>query len=110
MMNVVSFFVTDDDDIVIQSGSSQELHLKDNALPGTVHLGVAPQGRYKYIRGEFVPYSPPITYQDARKSAYPSTEEQMDMLWHAMEQGVLPKAEPFYSVLLSVKTRYPKNS
>ncbi|WP_313739985.1 hypothetical protein [Pseudomonas sp.] len=45
----------------------------------------------------------------ARRAAeYPPLEEQLDMLWHAMDQGAIPKAEPFYSTLQRVKQQYPK--
>jgi hypothetical protein len=32
----------------------------------------------------------------------------MDMLWHAMDTGVLPKVEPFYTDILNIKAQYPK--
>lgn len=44
----------------------------------------------------------------ARASAYPAIEEQLDMLWHAMNQGTMPKAEPFYSTIQKVKQQNPK--
>lgn len=47
-------------------------------------------------------------YAGRRAADYPSVQEQMDMLWHAMACGALPKVEPFYSTLLAVKQRYPK--
>lgn len=43
-----------------------------------------------------------------RASEYPAVEEQLDMLWHAMDQGVMPKAEPFYTTLQKVKQQHPK--
>lgn len=50
----------------------------------------------------------PITcYRDKRRAAYPPIGEQLDMLWHAMDEGVLPVAEPWYSVIKAVKRRYP---
>ena len=44
-----------------------------------------------------------------RKAEYPSVQEQLDMLWHAMDQGQFPKAEPFYSSIKRIKDRYPKD-
>ncbi|MBF8688051.1 MULTISPECIES: hypothetical protein [Pseudomonas] len=44
----------------------------------------------------------------ARATDYPAIEEQLDMLWHAMDQGTMPKAEPFYSTIRRVKQQYPK--
>ena len=43
-----------------------------------------------------------------RKAEYPPVAEQLDMLWHAMDQGQLPKAEPFYSNIKRIKDKYPK--
>ena len=44
----------------------------------------------------------------ARAAEYPSVTEQLDMLWHAMNEGQTPKAEPFYSALQKIKQQYPK--
>ncbi|MDO7909503.1 hypothetical protein Q6A49_03040 [Pseudomonas sp. 22-AL-CL-001] len=44
----------------------------------------------------------------AREEDYPPLAEQLDMLWHAMDQGATPKVEPFYSTLHAVKQKYPK--
>lgn len=48
------------------------------------------------------------SYVKHRLNAYPSLGDQMDMLWHAMNNGVIPKVEPFYTQILDVKTQYPK--
>ena len=44
----------------------------------------------------------------ARAKEYPSVTDQMDMLWHAMDDGTLPKVEPFYSTIKAVKDSVPK--
>ncbi|MBH3377951.1 hypothetical protein [Pseudomonas asiatica] len=105
---VVSYFVTDQQGVVIQTGTSQRLHLNDHAQGGRLHLGAAPHGRFKYINGEFEPYTPEVSYDLARRDGYPPIEEQLDMLWHAMDQGAMPKAEPFYTTLQRVKQQHPK--
>jgi hypothetical protein len=46
--------------------------------------------------------------QQARKRSYPSVGDQLDMLWHAMDDGVMPKIEPFYSSIKAVKDAHPK--
>lgn len=55
---------------------------------------------------------PPVDmdYRKARYAAYPSVQEQMDMLWHAMDTNVLPKVEPFYSEIKAVKEAYPTDN
>ena len=52
----------------------------------------------------------PVSYAGQRRAAYPTTGDQLDMLWHAMNDGVLPKVEPFYSDIKAVKARFPKPS
>jgi hypothetical protein len=52
----------------------------------------------------------PVTYIESRQSTYPSVTEQLDMLWHAMDNNSIPKAEPFYSTIKTVKEAYPKDN
>lgn len=54
------------------------------------------------------PVNPPETYVDVRKRLYPSVEQQLDMLWHSMNRNEIPKSEPFFTVLQTVKTAVPK--
>jgi hypothetical protein len=56
----------------------------------------------------FDPEVPARTYRDLRRSDYPTVQEQLDALWHAMDQGLLPKVEPMYSQVRAVKQRHPK--
>lgn len=49
-------------------------------------------------------------YAERRAAEYPGLTEQLDMLWHAMDKGEMPKSEPFYSSLKDVKERFPKES
>jgi hypothetical protein len=51
----------------------------------------------------------PPSYVRERRRAYPSVEQQLDWLWHAMHDGAMTAIEPFYSQLLAVKTKYPKS-
>jgi hypothetical protein len=51
-----------------------------------------------------------MDYRRARLDAYPALHEQLDMLWHAMDEDVLPRVEPFYSHILAVKEAYPKDN
>lgn len=50
-----------------------------------------------------------IDYVALRVENYPPVQEQMDMLWHAMDDGVLPKVEPFYSKIKAVKETFKKD-
>lgn len=58
--------------------------------------------------GRVIPPKPAPTYDQARRSMYPRVEEQLDMLWHAMDGYHTPRIEPFYSVIKAVKDANPK--
>lgn len=47
-------------------------------------------------------------YQRQRKEEYPKIEEQLDLLWHAIDSGNLDKTSNFYLQLKQVKEKYPK--
>lgn len=84
------------DEFVIESQADVEIDSVDPAT-GQVVAGGRPAAPVD------------MDYRKARLASYPSVNEQMDMLWHAMNDNVLPRAEPFYSRLLAVKQAYPKD-
>ena len=47
-------------------------------------------------------------YRKLRRAEYPPVADQMDALWHAMDDGTMPKVEPFYSQIKAVKDKYRK--
>jgi hypothetical protein len=47
-------------------------------------------------------------YRKLRVAEYPKLGDQFDAIWHAMDQGLLPKIEPMYSEIKAVKDKYPK--
>ena len=47
-------------------------------------------------------------YKEDRKLEYAPISDQLDMLWHAMDTGILPKVDSFYSINKSIKDKYPK--
>lgn len=47
-------------------------------------------------------------YRLQRRREYPSVGDQLDCLWHAMDLNQLPRIEPFYSDIKTVKDRFPK--
>jgi hypothetical protein len=47
-------------------------------------------------------------YQRVRARQYPSINDQLDMLWHAMDAGALPKVDSFYDAIKAVKLANPK--
>lgn len=45
---------------------------------------------------------------EPRKLAYPSLEEQLDKLFHDIENGTLDQSGEFFNALKAVKDAYPK--
>ena len=54
---------------------------------------------------------PTPAYVSQRKSAYPSIGDQLDMLWHSIDENEELKSKyfSFYQAIKSIKTKYPKN-
>ena len=50
-------------------------------------------------------------YIAKRKSAYPAIGDQLDMLWHSIDQNPELKSKyfDFYEAIKAVKVKYPKN-
>lgn len=47
-------------------------------------------------------------HKPLRAAEYPSVTEQLDALWHAMDQGTIPKVDGFYDSIKAVKDKFPK--
>ena len=54
---------------------------------------------------------PTPAYVSKRKSAYPSIGDQLDMLWHSIDQNPALKSEyfDFYEAIKAVKVKHPKS-
>lgn len=50
----------------------------------------------------------PPSFAAARRLAYPSIGSQLDMLWHAMDRGEIPKAVEWFERIAAVKAAHPK--
>ena len=50
-------------------------------------------------------------YAELRRNAYPDIGDQLDMLWHSIDQDAELKQKyfDFYQAIKSVKVKYPKN-
>ena len=50
-------------------------------------------------------------YAEQRRNAYPAIGDQLDMLWHSIDQDAELKQKyfDFYQAIKSVKVKYPKN-
>ena len=53
---------------------------------------------------------PTPAYVSQRASAYPSIGDQLDMLWHSIDENAELKQKyfAFYEAIKSVKVKYPK--
>ena len=51
------------------------------------------------------------SYINQRKNAYPEIGDQLDMLWHSIDQDPQLKSKyfDFYEAIKAVKVKYPKN-
>lgn len=49
-------------------------------------------------------------YKRDRASKYPAIEEQLDKLWHDINNGTLTTSGEFYTAINTVKTNNPKPS
>ena len=47
-------------------------------------------------------------YAKARRAAYPDIEEQLDVLWHGMNNSPELRIEPWFSIIKGIKDRNPK--
>lgn len=47
-------------------------------------------------------------YIEKRQFAYAKIADQLDMLWHAMDSGEIPKSKAFYDAINTIKQKYPK--
>ena len=50
-------------------------------------------------------------YAEQRRNAYPAIGDQLDMLWHSIDQDPQLKSKyfDFYEAIKAVKVKYPKN-
>ena len=47
-------------------------------------------------------------YHRKRLEAYPQIGDQLDMLWHAMNEDASKRLEPFYSTIKTIKETFQK--
>ena len=66
------------------------------------------------LQGEYLKgYAPEPPYTWKRQQAYPQLGEQLDMIWHLIDDGTLGeeiKNTEFYLKLKEVKDKYPKEN
>jgi len=50
-----------------------------------------------------------LGYKVLRAKEYPSIKDQLDMIWHAIDEDKLDKTSDFYLRLKAVKDEFPKD-
>jgi hypothetical protein len=50
-----------------------------------------------------------VKYKQLRKVSYPDVGAQLDALWHAMDENIIPRIEPMYSDVKAIKDQFTKN-
>lgn len=71
-------------------------------------------GSIEYIETDEVPvFEPPLPveppYNIKRMKEYPEVGNQLDMIWHMMEDDTIPgKGSTWYNSILEIKEKYPK--
>ena len=58
---------------------------------------------------EVAPIKEAASIRQSRRDEYMPIGDQLDALWHAMDDGTLPKIEPIYSAHKVVKEKYKKS-
>ena len=48
-------------------------------------------------------------YKDLRRPNYPNIADQLDMLWHDINEGKMNNESSFYKAIKSIKDKFPKS-
>ena len=94
--------------------SDAEFIIKDATIEGIEwHNGTTPISKadIEAKMNEMANEPEQSNYAEQRRSAYPEIGDQLDMLWHSIDQDAELKQKyfDFYQAIKSVKVKYPKN-
>lgn len=95
------------EEFVSNQASAGEFVIAQESDPASDMVDPATQ---QVLRGAKPPLPVDMDYRRARLMAYPDLGDQLDMLWHAMDERPALRTEPFYSALKAVKDAYPKDN
>ena len=68
----------------------------------------ADNNKINYDESVIQDYIDTNAYKGLRQVEYPSLGDQLDMLWHAIDNGTLNKTSDFYTAIKAVKDAHPK--
>jgi hypothetical protein len=86
-------------------------NINGNIVPFTAEEEAARDAEELAIAEAQAKIVPTPAYVSQRKSAYPSIGDQLDMLWHSIDQNPALKSQyfDFYEAIKAVKVKHPKN-
>lgn len=85
-------------------------NINGNIVPFTTEEEAARDAEELAVAKAQAKIIPTPAYVSQRASAYPSIGDQLDMLWHSIDQNAELKQKyfAFYEAIKSVKAKYPK--
>ena len=99
------------DELIIEGSADDELHY---IVGGVVTLLPVKPSKYHTFNYATETWSDIRTTEQTadstrstRAGLYPSITAQLDALWHAMDDNILPRVEPIYSQIKQVKVDNP---
>ena len=96
---------------ILEINPNAEVSVIDNDINQiTWHNGTTPIPKAD-IEAKINEISIKSNYTEQRRNAYPEIGDQLDMLWHSIDQDPQLKSKyfDFYEAIKAVKVKYPKN-
>ena len=86
-------------------------NINGNIVPFTAEEEAARDTEEAAIAKQQKAIVPIAAHVGKRKLAYPTIGEQLDMLWHSIDQNPALKSQyfDFYEAIKAVKVKFPKN-
>jgi hypothetical protein len=111
------YVVINADGFILRRGNCPENALASQAGVGEVSFwdihDDTDDTKHRYVNAERVAYTPPVVQLPIaaqRAIAMPLVGDQLDALWHAMDDKVLPMVPAFYDPIKAVKDSLPKGT
>ena len=96
---------------ILKINPNAEVNVGDNSLDEITWLnGTTPISKAD-IEAKMNEIGTESNYAQQRRNAYPEIGDQLDMLWHSIDQDPQLKSKyfDFYEAIKAVKVKYPKN-
>ena len=76
---------------------------------GLIELTPEEEAEILALRASVAANAAANSYKYARANNYPTIPDQLDLLWHAMNDGHLAHTNGFYDALKAIKDAHPKS-